>query len=266
MNDNVNVIDISSYLEAEAPLEMSEDFDNAGLLVGLTDRNVTRVLVALDITDEVIEEACEKGVQMIVSHHPLFFSCENIRDTDIIGRKIIRLIENGISALCMHTNLDAAGWGVNTVLAQRLGLSGIELLEEAGTDEEGMAYGIPKLGTLSSPMDFLEFMEKVKASLETLGLRYHNAGKMVHRVAVCGGSGGSFLEKAVLKSCDTLVTADIKYDVFLRAKEMGINIIDGDHFCTENVVCPVVRDKLLERFPNLEVFLSSVHGQTARFF
>lgn len=266
MKDSVKVSDISSYLEAEAPLEMSEDFDNCGLLVGLTDREIKRVLIALDITDEVITEAVELGAQMIVSHHPLFFTCKNIRDTDLTGRRIIRLIENGISAQCMHTNLDAAHWGVNTVLAQKLGLNDIELLEEAGTDRDGRAYGIPKHGTLEPALDFMNFLEKAKSSLKTQGLRYHNAGKKVHRVAVCGGSGGSFFEKTVQANCDTLVTADIKYDVFLRAKETGINIIDGDHFCTENVVCPAVRDKLIEKFPNLEVEISSVHRQTAQFF
>lgn len=266
MDRNVKVREISAYLESVAPLEMKEDFDNVGLLVGLTERNVTKVLVALDITDEVIEEACEMGAQMIVSHHPLFFSCKDIKDTDLTGKKIIRLIENSISAVCMHTNLDAAWWGVNTVLAGHLGLSNIRLLEKPDANPDSGEYGIPKFGTLDMPMEFADFLKLTKHSLSSNGLRYHDAGRMVEKVALCGGSGGNFLGEAHRQGCDTFVTADIKYNVFLDARELGINLIDGDHFCTENVVCPTLKEKLLEGFPGLEVSISSIHSQAAKFF
>lgn len=264
--DIIKVSDISSYLEAEIPTEMKEPYDNVGLLIGFEDKVVTRVLVALDITEPVIAEACEMGAELIISHHPLFFSCESIRSSSLIGRKVIRLIEGGMSAICMHTNLDAVSWGVNSALAQRLDLGMISLLLEQGRDSEGNPYGMPRVGVLEAPLNMEYFLKKVKSTLNSNGLRYHDSGRLVQRVAVCGGSGGSFLEAAVAQGCDTLVTSDIKYNIFLEAKEMGINIIDGDHFATENLVCPVLRDKLKEKYPQLEVAISAVHRQTAKFY
>lgn len=110
------------------------------------------------------------------------------------------------------------------------------------------------------------FLGKVKDALSANGLRYHDAKIPVKRVAVCGGSGGSMLGDAVARGCDTLVTADVKYDQFLFAREEGINLIDADHFCTENVVVPVLADMLGEAFPELDVHISKRHCQTACFF
>lgn len=264
--NSISVSDISSYLETEIPPEMKEDYDNVGLLVGFEDKTVTRVLVALDITDAVITEAREMGAELIISHHPIFFSCKSIRSSEPIGRKVIRLIEGGMSAICIHTNLDAVSWGVNSALAKCLGLDKVDLLVEQGRDSEGKPYGMPRVGVLAAPLNMEDFLKLVKTTLNSNGLRYHDSGEAVSKVAVCGGSGGSFLEAAAAQGCDTLVTSDIKYNVFIDAKEMGMNLIDGDHFATENVICPVLRDKLKEKYPELEVSVSSVHEQTAKFY
>jgi len=109
------------------------------------------------------------------------------------------------------------------------------------------------------------FMTTIKSALDGNGLRYHDAGRPVSRVAVCGGSGGNYLELAAQMGCDTYVTSDVKYDTFLDAKSMGINIIDADHFCTENVVIPVLEGWLKKEFPEIEIIISK-HKQTAQFF
>ena len=259
------VREIYDRLAEKAPLEMKMDFDNPGFLVGRGGAEVRRVLVSLDITDDVIEEAKEKGAQLIVSHHPIFFSLKSVTDGDRLGRKAVALIESGISAICMHTNLDAAKGGVNDALADALGLRDTEILNVEGISSAGEEYSYGRVGLLTEPTPMTAFLEKVKAALGANGLRYHDAGRPVYRVASVGGSGGGMLDFAAAKGCDTFVTADVKYDVFLAAKEMGINLIDADHFCTENTVVPALAVMIAGRFPEVEVLISECHRQTAQF-
>lgn len=257
--------DAYKILEEFAPLSLKLDYDNAGFLVGFAEDELTKILVSLDITDDVISEAVREKANLIVSHHPLFFSLKSVNDTDSTGSKIIRLIENRISAVCMHTNLDAAAGGVNDALAAAAGIKNPKLLAVDGYGADGDAYGIGRFGTLNEPMDFADYLDYVKNALHTKGLRYYDAGRKALKVAVIGGSGGSELHRAAERGCDTFITADIKYNVFLEAKERGINIIDADHFCTENVVVPILKNKLVEAFPDVPVLVSARHGQTVSF-
>lgn len=251
------VQEIFELLNAKAPVAQKMDFDNVGLLVGHSDAPVSRVLVALDITDEVIGEAAELGAELIVSHHPLFFDLKAVSDASWEGQKALALAERHMAAICMHTNLDAAQGGVNDALMETLGGMAAGILEPD--------TGIGRVGELSEPMDFSAFLAHVKSALHGNGLRYHDGGRPVKQLAVCGGSGGSDLGLAAAAGCDTYVTADIKYHQFLEAKHLGLNLIDADHFCTENVVVPVLARWLGEAFPELEVRLSQVHRQTAQF-
>ena len=266
-----SVNDVYNYLNSIAPVEMKMDFDNVGLLVGRAGADASKILVSLDVTHDVITEALDTGVGLIVSHHPMFFSLTSVADTDTTGAKIVRLVEGGVSVICMHTNLDAARGGVNDALAQAAGIAGdgrgeAELLSPAGTLATGEAYSYGRVGVLQEPCDLREYLAMLKKSLATNGLRYHDAGKKVCKVAVVGGSGGGELAHAYAQGCDTFVTADVKYDVFLEAKELGINLIDGDHFCTENLVTGVLVEKLREKFPKSEVSVSQRHRQTASFY
>lgn len=261
------VREISDFFNEKAPYYMKLSFDNVGLLVGFCENEVTKVLAALDITDEVIEEAIEFGAQLIVSHHPLIFDAiKHVTDDDTKGKKIIRMVNNGISAICLHTNLDTADGGVNDALMSVLGGRVTGLLDPHGTHPDGRPYGISRLGELDGPVDFFSFLDTVRKNLNGNGLRYHYAGRPVYKIACCGGSGGGDMPKAFAAGCDTFVTADLKYDHFLWAREFGINLIDADHFCTENVVVPVIERLLGEKYPQLEVRVSRVHGQTAKFF
>ena len=262
----VQVKEILAALEAFALPCLKMDFDNVGLLVGYPGNTVNRIIIALDITDEVIAEAIREKAQLIVSHHPLFFSLTTVTDADMTGRKIAALLKNGMSAICMHTNLDAATGGVNDALAEAAGLQGTGLLNEEVFDADGAPHSYGRVGTLQAPMALGDYLEFLKGRLKTGGLRYHDAGRPVFKVATEGGSGGSDLKHAIRHGCDTYLTADVKYDVFLEAKAAGINLIDGDHFCTENVVTPVLEKKLTALFPEVRSTVSEVHVQTARFF
>lgn len=257
------VSEILHFLEELAPPERAYDFDNVGLLAGFPEKPVTRVLTALDVTEAVIGEAETVGAELIVAHHPLIFHpLRAVRSDDATGKKLIRLLQGGRSAICMHTNLDVAFGGVNDALAEVLGLRVTGILAPEGDG----SWGLGRVGELPEPMALDAFLARVKGRLLASGLRYVSAGRPVHRVACCGGSGGSELDAALRQGCDTYVTADLKYDQLLRAQEEGINLIDADHFCTENVVVPKLRASLLGRFPDLNVTVSQVHGQTARFY
>ena len=261
----VTVKDIYEELEKFAPTDRKMDFDNIGLLVGSSENTVEKIMLSLDITDEVISEAVLARANLIISHHPLFFELKNITDEDVTGRKIIRLISGGISAICMHTNLDAAQYGVSDALARAAGVVDAQLLSEDGYDKVGEPYSYGRMGYLAKPITLKEYLPVLKNALGSEGLRYHDAGHPVHKVAMVSGSGGDWLCHAAAHGCDTFITADVKYDVFLEAKALGINIIDGDHFCTENLVIPVLEKLITESFPDTETMISKVHGQIARF-
>lgn len=256
------VNEIYRYLDSMAPFSLQMSFDNAGFLVGRGEAQVSRGMVALDITEEVVREAVELDCQLIVSHHPVIFHpAKSVTDADPVGRCLLALTENHIAALCAHTNLDAIAGGVNDVLAQRIGLTEIEQLHQDGVDSLGRPYGIGRVGTVLEHRDFTEFAAFVRDELDARGLRMEDAGKPVRRVAVGGGACGDMLADAAAMGCDTFVTADVKYNVFLDARAMGINLIDAGHFSTENVVCPVLVEWLRQGFPELEIFLSKRHKE-----
>ena len=247
------VRDIEEYLYTWAPRDLAESWDNVGLLVGDPEAEVRRILVALDITSRVVEEAVEKNCQLIVAHHPVmncaWHQVQTIRTDDRQGRVLTELIRHGIAAICMHTNLDAAEGGVNDLLAEKLGLSGLEML----TEEK-----IGRIGTLKCEIPLVEFTHSVIKSLGCNGLRFVDAGRPVHRVAVGGGACGCYIAQAIAACCDTFVTSDLKYNDFLDTE--GMNLIDAGHFPTENVVCPALRDRLAEAFPTADVLCSTSHS------
>lgn len=259
------VNDIYAFLNDLAPVRYQMDFDNAGFLVGDGSAAVEHVLLALDITNEVIAEAAALHAQLIVSHHPLIFTpLRRAVADDLTGRKVLALARNGIAAVCMHTNLDIAEGGVNDALMAALGAEVTGGLEPSGTDADGGALTCGRVGRLPESMALSDFLPYVADRLRANGLRYVGGGRPVQKLAVCGGSGGSMLDLAAQMGCDTFVTADVKYDRFLAAKELGINLIDADHFCTENVIIPILCEKLRARFPALAFTVSRVHAQTAQ--
>lgn len=256
------VMDIYRLLDGFAPFATQMSFDNAGFLVGRGERPVAKVLVSLDITEEVAQEAAGLGAELIVAHHPVIFHpARSITDGDPTGRTVLTLIENGVSAICAHTNLDTAVGGVNDALAERLGLTGLTVLEPSGVDGAGRPIGIGRVGELSGSFRLTEYAQRVKEALGANGVRYVDAGRPVRRVAVGGGACGDMAELAAGQGCDTFVTSDVKYNQFLDAKAMGLNLIDAGHYPTENVVCPVLAEKLRNGFPGLEVLMSSRHKE-----
>jgi dinuclear metal center YbgI/SA1388 family protein len=253
------VKDIFEKLCEIAPLGLQLEYDNAGFLIGRAEAPVEKALLSLDVTAEVAEEAIERGAQLIVAHHPVmncrWHAVQNVLDDNEQGRTLTKLLRSGVSAICMHTNLDAADGGVNDILAHLLGLEDICQLNEEK---------IGRVGTLKCEKTLEEFLPVVVKSLHCKGLRYRDGGKPVRRVAVGGGACAEYIPCAAALGCDTFVTADLKYHEFLGAE--GINLIDAGHFETENPVCEAIRAYLTDRFPQLDAMLSASHKPVIQYY
>ena len=250
----LTVNDIERKLFDWAPQELAAAWDNVGHLVGEQNAEVKKVLISLDITEAVVQEAIDSGADLIVAHHPVmnckWHAVQHVRDDDAQGRMLIGMIRNGISAICMHTNLDAALGGVNDLLAQKLGLNDLEMLNEEK---------IGRIGTLKCELPLVDFTRFVIKSLGCNGVRYTDCGKAVHRVAVGGGACSDYIAQAIALGCDTFVTSDIRYHEFLDTKEL--NLIDAGHYPTEQVVCPAVVEYLKNEYPELDVIHSAAHNR-----
>lgn len=260
------VHDILEFIETLAPAYMKESWDNVGLLCGRGNKEVKKILVALDPFLPVCREAAEVGADLLVTHHPLIFSpLKAVTEGHEPGECALFLIEKGIAAVNAHTNLDLAPGGVNQVLAEKLGLSDIEVLNPVGRDADGSPYGLLHVGNVEE-MPLEAFLPWVKAALGTPVLRYCDGGHAIRRVAVGGGSCAGGLMEAVEAGCDAFVTADVKYNQFRDGEYHGLSLIDAGHFYTETPICAVLAEKLQKAFPEVEVILSRTHRDSMRFF
>ena len=233
-----NIVD---YTREIAPFETAAEWDNIGLLVGDENADVMRVLLALDITNEVVNEAREKGCGLIVSHHPVIFDpLRALAPAD----PVYSLAKNDIAALCLHTNLDRAERGVNTALAEALGLKNITLYPECflAVGETDREYGADKYAAL------------IKERLGAPSVRYTDG--RVSRVAVSSGGGGEGVELSAEYGFDAFVTGELKHHQYLYAKQHRIATFDAGHFSTEDVVIAPLRDLLAAKFPEVEFVIS----------
>ncbi len=263
---SICVSDIYEELKNYAPLEYALDFDNPGHLVGDLRQPVERVVIALDVTSAVIDEALKNNAQLIISHHPLIFNkLAAVVSDDTVASRVIRLIKSDISLICMHTNLDAARGGVNDILAERIGLDNCRVLDILGICEN-QEYGIGCVGELDHEEDVTSFLKRVKSALNAPGLKYTASERKIKKVAVGGGSCGSYLEKVYNLGCDAFVTADVKHDVFLTARELGITVVDAGHFSTENPVCSAIEKRLRQRFPKLDISIAKSNREPEEFY
>ena len=255
----LTVQQVYDFINERAPFETQLAFDNSGLLVGHPDNEVTGVHFALDVTNHVIDEAIANGANLIVTHHPLIFRpLPNITDETSIGRGIMTLCSHGICAVNAHTNLDCAEGGVNDVLSDALGLVNVSTVP-------GDSHGLLRMGEVPE-QDLAGFLASVKEKLGCDGLRYVESGKPVRKVAVGGGSCADGMLDALDAGCDTFVTSDIKYNQFWDAKDLGLNLIDAGHFCTENPVVAVLARKIAAAFPEIEVKISESHRDCMKFY
>ena len=244
----MTVRELYAFLEERIPRALSCDWDNDGLMVCADDqKQVSRVLVALDITSAVAEYAIKEGYDLVVSHHPLIFRpIKAVAVGEAVANKVIRLLTSGVSAMSFHTRLDAVGGGVNDVLANAIGLCDVTPF---GKDGEEMG----RIGNLLQPMALKDFAALVKKATGAQYVQISDAGKPVSRVAVLGGGGAGESGAAAAAGADTYLTGDLRHDQLTEAPERGMNLVQGGHFFTENLVCDRIRDLLLEADATLTV-------------
>ena len=250
----VKVSDVYSLIDSTFPYSLQMDGDNSGIICVDNEQPVNTILLALDITNGVIDEAVKIGANLIIAHHPLFYSgISSIVKQDAFTGKAYKMIQNNISAICAHTNLDIANGGVNDTLTQILGLSNV--LGFYSKDNENF---LGRIGTPSIAC-FDKFLKMIKSKLNCENIRYVKSTNTIKNVALIGGSAANNFSDAIKAGADTYITGDCKYDHFMQAKEMGFNLIDAGHFKTENVILPKLSELFKKNFPNIDVIVSQTH-------
>ncbi len=242
----MTALELYNKLTERVPAELSCSWDGDGFEVCPNPyADVKKVLIALDVTNQVIDCAIDGGFDVIVAHHPLIFrGIDEVSTLVPNGERVVKLIKNNISVMTFHTRLDAVEGGVNDVLAAVLGLQNVEVAE--GTE------GIMRVGELECEVDALNFARKVKAALEAPAVSLSRAGGKVKRVALVGGSGGEDIKAAAASGADTFVTGELKYHDLICAEDFGVNLIVAGHFYTEYPVCSKLKDMICEIDPLVE--------------
>jgi dinuclear metal center YbgI/SA1388 family protein len=254
-----NVSDISAVLERLAPLAAAEEWDNVGLLVGDRSRNVSRVMTCLTITPTTVAEAVAERAEMIVVHHPLpFRPVSRITTDDMVGRLLWQLIGAGISVYSAHTAFDSAHEGINQQWAERLQLSGVEsLIAPAENAAAAVSPGAGRCGELPSTVALGDFVDRVKQLFALASVRFvGNAAAGLRRVAVACGSGGSFLDAALAKKCDCLITGEAKFHTCLAAEASGIALVLCGHYASERFAMESLAAQLSSQFTDVHVWAS----------
>lgn len=240
--------EIIDILEKLAPGRFACQWDNPGLLAGRTEKEVKKILLAVDADDVAVKRAVESRADMIVSHHPLIFKpIKSVTDGDFIGRRLVTMIQADISYFAMHTNFDAAPGCMADCVAERLGITGGAPLEEMG-EEDGIPFGIGKIGQLKEPVTGRKLAKEIK---ERFGLPFVTIygeqmweEEPVTIAAVCPGSGGSTIQAAVDKGAQVLVTGDISHHEGIDANARGLMIIDAGHYGLEHVFMEYMEEYL----------------------
>lgn len=250
------VIDIGNEIEKFAPKFLKEDYDNVGLMVGDEQKEVKKVLLSLECTNEVIKEAMELKVDLIITHHPLLFKKpKNIVKGDFLGNKIITLIQKDIALYSCHTNLDSARGGINETLVKMLGFNSKQIIEptEARNYKDG---GIGRLVSLEKEIGLDDIIRIVKNNLNIKNMRIVRGSDRVKELAIINGSGQDFFYKAKSLGVDCIITGDTTYHFASDFKEMGISIIDAGHFATESIAFFNTLEFLKEKFKDVEFITS----------
>lgn len=238
----IKVKAVYDFLDSFAPFSTAAEWDNTGLSVGGYDEEVTKILVALDVTKAVIEKAKELGAQLVITHHPLIFNPVKAVEKESI---LYEAVSSGITFLSSHTCLDKAAGGVNDCLAEKVGITEQSVSEK----DEFLRVGTVKNTTAT------EFAAHLKDCLGG-AVRYYDNGKVIKKVAFCSGSGGDFCFLAKEEGANALLTGDASHHDFLAAEECGISLFAAGHFETENPVCEYLEERLQQHFKNeIEVFL-----------
>ena len=269
----MKIIEVVNALERFAPLPLQEDYDNAGLQVGLTAADVSGALLCLDVTEQVVDEAVVNGCNLIVSHHPLIFhrlSC--ISDADYVQRTVMKAIEHKVAIVSMHTNLDAAEGGVNFKIAEKLGLCDVRFIgkTQTATAPQPLGAGTPGtttevrggegvIGRFAEPMAADDFLLLVKQRFDVECVM---ANELLRRpiatVALCGGAGDFLLPVAVKAGADAFLTGEMHYHQYF-GYEQRVQIAVIGHYQSEQYTKEILRDIIQRDCPGVRCVMSAIN-------
>jgi len=249
--------EIIKKLEELSPVSYAEEWDNIGLLAGSRDKEVNVVFIALDATDEVVEEAVRLGADMLLTHHPLIFKKINrVNTDDFIGRRLYQLIRNDISYYAMHTNFDVMGMA--DAAADELSLQDSEVLNVTFEDEIAQE-GCGRVGHLRKCMNVAALAELVKEKFHVPNVRvFGELETIVEVVAVMPGSGGSYIKDALHAGAEVMITGDIDHHKGIDAVAQGLTIIDAGHYGIEKLFIPYMQEFLKRELPELKVYKAEI--------
>ena len=276
---NMKLKDIKSFLEGMAPLAVQENWDNSGLQIGCSDKEIRKVLVCLDLTEAVLDEAESIGADLVISHHPLIFKgLKSIAGNTYQERCVRKAILSDIAVYSAHTSLDNAFGGVNHKIASILGLGSLRWLDtgesaetlagtcaggKTGTCAEGKTWtcagsGSGLIGELPQPVPVEEFLHSVKEKFGVKALKYSPvaAGTTIRRVALCGGAGAFLLPQAVAKGADCFISGEFHYHDYF---DPGTLLIELGHYESEQFTQDLLKESLERAFPELEIVKTSVN-------
>lgn len=249
-----SVDDIYNYIDSFAPFSASADFDNTGILIGDKNAAVTKVVVALDITTEVVDEAVELNAELIISHHPIIFNPLKKIESSSVPAKMIR---SNLSAICAHTNLDLSPvFGVNTVLAEACGLVNCRFCESS----ECLFVAVTE-----EKLSAVQLAEKIKRGLNCERLAYSERTGLISKVGICSGAGGSEVFSAAAEGCDAFITGEIKHHELLFAKENNMAVFYAGHYKSEDIITESLAMKLGERFNSVRFIKSHAFTDGIKF-
>lgn len=253
----MKVKELTDWLDGRYPADMAEHWDNVGLLVGDDEADVHHVFLALDLTEKTLDEAISADADMIITHHPMIFEGQKkINNHSFTGRRILKLIRNGIQYYAMHTNYDVLGMA--ELSADYLKLTDREVLSVTEETEDG-CEGFGRVGMLPEQMTLRECGDFVKKALALHDVRvYGDPDCLVQKAAVCTGSGKSMIPDALAKGAQVYVTGDIDHHTGIDAVAAGLPIIDAGHYGTEYIFMNAMRKILEEKYPSLQITCAKV--------
>ena len=251
------VNELTAWLESHYPASSAEDWDNVGLLAGDDTKEVSHVFLALDLTSKTLDKAIDAGADMIITHHPMIFSgMKRINNHDFVGRKVLKLIQNGIQYYAMHTNYDILGMA--ELSADYLKLTDTRILAVTG-EQDGVQEGLGRVGKLPHKMTLKECGEYVKDAFHINDVKVYGVLDMeVEFAAVCTGSGKSLMREVLASEAQVYVTGDIDHHTGLDAVDQGLCLIDAGHYGTEYIFMEAMKKQLSAAFPELTVSCAEV--------
>ena len=252
----MRIDDFIGMLENIAPLKTQEEWDNSGWQIKLTDGEISKVMIALEINRQVIYDAVLNGVELIITHHPLIYGpLKKVDHNDITGNNIAELIKHGISVYSLHTPFDKCHGGNNDYLGRVLGLENVSLM---GTDSSGFC----RMGMLPGQgMKASHFIEHAARCLKIDRKLLSYAGSLdrqIKKVGWCSGAGAEFIREAKAAGCDLYLTGDVKYHAAQEARELDIAILDCGHFGTEQIFCENIAS-ILDKAEGVDIIQCDVN-------